>query len=383
MRNEAACIAGCLASVLASELPPGVTIEVLVLDGQSTDDSPAIVADMALRDRRIRLLPNPARLQAAAFNQGLAAARGQYLVRMDAHSVYAPDYIAECLRLLESTGAGNVGGVQQATGSSWLGPRDRRRGVVTLRRRRRAVPQRHQLPGFTDTVYLGAWRTATLRELGGMRTDWAVNEDYEMNVRLRASGGTVYLSPTIRSTYQVRSSAVRLARQYARYGFWKVRTLLEHPASLRWRQLVRARIRDLGTAHPMAGIAVRHLGRESPGAVRGGQCDRERNRCSPCRDDTAAAPAARIPHRPLQLGLPAFSPAWPGGRSAVPREALHQSGGPRCACFGLAGQARDRDVVPLRRRERNAAGGPNHAQPEGLTGLGPVSAVRRTGAELP
>jgi hypothetical protein len=71
-----------------------------------------------------------------------------------------------------------------------------------------------------------------------MREDWAVNEDYEMNVRLRAAGGRIHLSPTIRSTYFVRASIPKLARQYARYGFWKVRTLLAHPTSLRWRQLV-------------------------------------------------------------------------------------------------------------------------------------------------
>jgi succinoglycan biosynthesis protein ExoA len=237
MRNEAGCIASCLESVLAGDLPAGTTMEILVLDGASTDDSPAIVAEMAARDSRIRLLPNPERLQAAAFNRGLAAARGQYLVRMDAHSVYAPDYVAECLRLLESTGAGNVGGVQQAAGNSW-----RSRAIAAAVSSRFAAGDAQYrnatTPAFTDTVYLGAWRTATLRELGGMRADWAVNEDYEMNVRLRARGGTIYLSPTIRSTYQVRSSARRLARQYFRYGFWKVRTLLEHPASLRWRQLV-------------------------------------------------------------------------------------------------------------------------------------------------
>jgi cellulose synthase/poly-beta-1,6-N-acetylglucosamine synthase-like glycosyltransferase len=237
MRNEAGCIAACLASILANELPADTTMEVLVLDGESTDDSPAIVSRVAERDGRIRLLPNPERLQAAAFNLGLAAARGQYLVRMDAHSVCATDYIAECLRLLESTGAGNVGGVQRAEGTSWL------TGAIAaaVSSRFAAGDARYRnatTATVTDTVYLGAWRTATLRELGGMRTDWAVNEDYELNVRLRATGGTVYLSPTIRSTYRVRSSVPMLARQYARYGFWKVRTLLEHPASLRWRQLV-------------------------------------------------------------------------------------------------------------------------------------------------
>ncbi len=93
-------------------------------------------------------------------------------------------------------------------------------------------------PEFTDTVYLGCWRTETLRAIGGMREDWAVNEDYEMNVRLRRAGHRVYLSPTIRSTYFVRGSLTSLLRQYTRYGFWKVRTLMEHAHSLRARQVI-------------------------------------------------------------------------------------------------------------------------------------------------
>ena len=237
MRNEAATIEACLAS--GAGVPPldGVTLEIIVLDGDSTDISPALVASLAARDPRVRLLPNPDRLQAAAFNLGLAAARGRYVVRMDAHSRYAEDYVAECVRLLETTGAANVGGVQRAEGSTYVG-----RAIAAAVSSRFAAGDakyRHATAAtWTDTVYLGAWRTATLRELGGMRTDWAVNEDYEMNVRLRAGGGRVYLSPTIRSTYQVRGSLPKLARQYTRYGFWKVRTLLAHPGSLRWRQLV-------------------------------------------------------------------------------------------------------------------------------------------------
>ncbi len=236
MRNEAASIARCLDSVLASRLD-GLALEVLVLDGQSTDASPGIVSAIAARDPRVRLLANPERLQAAAFNHALAAARGEYIVRMDAHSTYADDYIAECVRLLESTGAENVGGVQRAEGGSWIAQAIA--AAVSSRFAAGDAKYRHATePGYTDTVYLGAWRTATLKALGGMRRDWAVNEDYEMNIRLRAAGGRIYLSPTIRSTYQVRGSLRKLGRQYFRYGFWKVRTLLEHPGSLRWRQLV-------------------------------------------------------------------------------------------------------------------------------------------------
>lgn len=236
MRNEASSITECLDSILANRLPEG-DIEVLVFDGQSTDGSADVVRALVARDPRVHLHDNPDRLQAAAFNRGLALARGEHLVRMDAHTLYAPDYIAECVRLLEETGAAGVGGVQQPSGQTLIG-----RAIAAAVSSRFAAGDakyRHaSSPAWVDTVYLGAWRTATLREVGGMNPAWAVNEDYEMNVRLRAAGGRMYLSPSIRSTYFVRGSLPKLARQYFRYGFWKVRTLLAHPLSVRWRQLV-------------------------------------------------------------------------------------------------------------------------------------------------
>ncbi|MBA2291728.1 MAG: glycosyltransferase family 2 protein [Gemmatimonadales bacterium] len=236
MRNEAGQIAECLESALANVLPSGA-IEFLVVDGASTDASREIVEAFAARDSRVRLLLNPDRLQAAAFNIGIREARGSYLIRMDAHSRYATDYVAESLRLLEATGAGNVGGVQRAAGSGAIG--EAIAAAVSSPFAAGDAKYRNATePGWVDTVYLGAWRTTTLRELGGMRTDLAVNEDYEMNVRLRQLGHGVYLSPTIRSTYFVRASLPKLARQYGRYGFWKVRTLIDHPGSVRWRQLV-------------------------------------------------------------------------------------------------------------------------------------------------
>jgi glycosyltransferase involved in cell wall biosynthesis len=236
MRNEATTIRECLASILANAVPEG-ELELLVLDGQSSDGSTAIVAEIAATDARVRLLDNPARLQSAAFNRALAEARGEFLVRMDAHTLYEADYLAECMRLLEETGAAGVGGVQRAAGRTPIGQAIA--AAVSSRFAAGDAKYRHaSRPAWVDTVYLGAWRTATLREVGGMNPTWAVNEDYEMNVRLRNAGGRMYLSPTIRSTYFVRSSLPRLARQYFRYGFWKVRTLLAHPGSLRWRQLV-------------------------------------------------------------------------------------------------------------------------------------------------
>lgn len=234
MRNEEALIVPCLESLLANEAAGRV--ELLVYDGESTDRSADLVRELAARHPQVRLFPNPRRLQSAAFNAALDHAGGKYFLRADAHSVYPRNYISECLRLLEETGADNVGGVQRAEGHSWV-TRAIAAAVSSGFAAGDAKYRHATAPAFTDTVYLGAWRTETLRRLGGMRADWAVNEDYELNVRLRRAGGRVYLSPTIQSTYFVRGSLSKLARQYLRYGFWKVRTLLEHPGSLRWRQL--------------------------------------------------------------------------------------------------------------------------------------------------
>ncbi len=230
-------IEACLASVQANTLPAGTSIEILVLDGESSDDSVERVSRMATVDPRIVLHTNPRRLQAAAFNQALTLARGEYFIRLDAHSLYPPDYIATCLRLLQETGAENVGGVVLARGTSPFGS-----AVAAAVSSRFAVGDAQYRvatsAGWVDTVFPGAWRTATLRALGGMREDWLVNEDYELNTRLRAVGGRIYLTPALRPIYFVRGSFTGLARQYFRYGFWKARTLLEHPGSLRWRQLV-------------------------------------------------------------------------------------------------------------------------------------------------
>jgi glycosyltransferase involved in cell wall biosynthesis len=235
MRNEEEFIGPCLDSLLANVIDGA--IEVLVYDGESEDRSAALVAEVASRDPRVQLRQNPRRIQAAAFNDAIGHARGEFVVRADAHSVYPANYLDECVRLLRETGAVNVGGIQVARGTSWISG-----AIAAALTSRFAVGDAKYRyatkAGFTDTVYLGSWRIETLRQMHGMREDWAVNEDYELNVRLRAAGGRIFLSPTIRSTYFVRGSLASLARQYVRYGFWKVRTLLEHTGSLRWRQVV-------------------------------------------------------------------------------------------------------------------------------------------------
>ncbi len=235
MLNEESFIGRCLDSVVGFDYPKQA-LEVLVFDGGSTDKSRDVVAARSREHAWIHLLDNPLRTQANGFNAALNRARGRYFVRLDAHSEYAADYITRCVDLLQRTGAVCVGGRQRPTGSSYAS-----KAIAMAYTSRFAAgnaafrySDREQ---WTDTVYLGAYVTDALRTVGGMDTSWVVNEDYELNYRLRQQGGRILLSPSIASEYWVRSSMGALARQYFRYGMWRARTALVHPGSLRWRQL--------------------------------------------------------------------------------------------------------------------------------------------------
>lgn len=236
MFNEEHYIAACLDSVLANDYPHSY-MEILVVDGRSTDGSREIVLDYSHRYPFIRLLDNPKRLIPAALNTGIREAKGDIIVRMDAHTLYASDYIRRCVEILRSSGAANVGGVQRAIGTNYLS----RTIAVAMNSPFGVGDASFRYAGkemWVDTVYLGTWWKRTLEEIGGFREDVVVNEDYELNYRLRKTGGKILLSPHIKCWYYVRPSLKALATQYFRYGFWKVKTLVLHPEALRWRQLV-------------------------------------------------------------------------------------------------------------------------------------------------
>lgn len=236
MRNEEGFIESCLASLLAQYYPAD-RLELLILDGQSDDRSPALVRALAETDPRIRLIDNPGRSQASAMNLGIRQARGEIIVRADAHATYGPSYVETCVQHLLAGRAENVGGLQRGQGTGYFG-----RAVAAALNTslgagnapyRLATEQR-----YADTVWLGAWKKSTLEELGGFDETLPANEDYELNCRLRAAGGRILLDPALPSVYYPRTSPLRLWRQYFRYGVGKVRVLRRHPDTLVLRQLI-------------------------------------------------------------------------------------------------------------------------------------------------
>ncbi len=224
--NERPWISDCLASLRRQDTP---IREILVVDGGSTDGTRDLVAEVGARDARVRMLENPGRSAAAAMNVGLAEAAGEFLVRADAHALYAPDFVRRSVEVLGETGAADVGGPMRPVGTTRFG---RAVAAVTTTRIGMGSGAFHWTTErrVVDTVYLGCYRTTTLRDIGGYdETDlqWAA-EDQELNFRLRQRDATIVCDPSVRSWYFPRDSPRALWRQYRNYGLCKVSTLVKH-----------------------------------------------------------------------------------------------------------------------------------------------------------
>lgn len=236
--NEEATIRLLLNAIYSQNFPSS-DLEVIISDGLSTDRTRQEVTDFiqAHPDLSVCVVDNPKRSIPSGLNRAIDLAQGEYVVRLDAHSVPAPDYVARCIADLVEGKGDNVGGVWdiQPGGDGWLAQSiaiaaSHPFGVGDARYRytRKA--------GYVDTVPFGAFKRALLKKIGRFDESLQTNEDYEFNARLRQSGGKVWLNPAIRSVYFSRSNLRELALQYWRYGFWKWQMLRRYPSTLRWRQ---------------------------------------------------------------------------------------------------------------------------------------------------
>jgi glycosyltransferase involved in cell wall biosynthesis len=217
---------------------PG-SLEVIIADGLSTDRTREEVAafQQAHPELPVCLVDNPKRIIPAALNCALAAAQGQYIIRLDAHSVPAPDYVERCVEDLQAGRGDNVGGVWEIRSQ---GNERMQRAIAMAAAHPLGVGDaRYRYTseaGYVDTVPFGAFRRDVFTRFGQFDEGLLTNEDYEFNARLLQGGGRIWLNPRIRSTYFARSSLGALSSQYWRYGYWKWRMLRRYPKTLRWRQ---------------------------------------------------------------------------------------------------------------------------------------------------
>jgi glycosyltransferase involved in cell wall biosynthesis len=237
--NEAGFIGQCLESVLNGDFPSD-QVEILVVDGASDDSTARIVDDYAARFANIRRLDNPRRNTPAALNIGLARARGEIVVRLDAHAIYPANYIALLVRWLEESGADNVGGVCQTVASG-----------ATPGARAIALALAHPFgvgnswfrigvrePRWVETVPFGCYRRSVFDRVGVFDEELLRNQDDEFNYRLIRSGGRILLVPEIISRYYARPTYQALWRMYFQYGLFKPLVIAKIGAVIRVRHAI-------------------------------------------------------------------------------------------------------------------------------------------------
>jgi glycosyltransferase involved in cell wall biosynthesis len=262
VRNEERYIERCLYSIARQDYPRA-RFEVLVIDGQSTDQTKQIVSRFAAESTvDLRLLQNPRYRPAAAMNIGLAEARGEVIIRVDGHAVIESDFVSRSVDALYETRADCVGGVIESEGDTYLG-----RAVAIAMSSRFGVGGasfRVGGEGPVDTVAFGAYRREVFDRMGGFAEDIDKGEDDELNYRLRDQGGTIVLMPGIRARYTVRGDLRSVWRQYNGYGRAKPEVLSRHPAQAQLRQFAPAAFASalsiatfaamFGRRRPLAGL---------------------------------------------------------------------------------------------------------------------------------
>jgi exopolysaccharide biosynthesis polyprenyl glycosylphosphotransferase len=214
-------------------------MEVIISDGGSKDGTREAISAFQRQnpDLAVHVMDNAFRSIPAALNNAIAAARGDFIIRLDAHSKPHPDYVANCLAAHADGRGDNIGGVWEIRPgrNGWI-PESIAAAAAHPLGVGDALYRHASRAKEVDTVPFGSFRRTLIEKIGRFDETLHANEDYEFNVRVRKSGGKVWLDPSIRSVYFARSTLGDLARQYWRYGYWKWLMLRRYPNTLRWRQ---------------------------------------------------------------------------------------------------------------------------------------------------
>jgi len=240
MRNEEQHIAKTLESLLVQTYPREC-YELIVIDGQSSDRSLEIVEDLRRSAPGIRILTNSAGIVPIALNLGILNARGEIIIRADAHTVYPSHYIETCVRCLEETGADNVGGpILTVPANGSLSARlvgavlSNPFGVGNSRFRTSSRE------GLVDTVPFGTFRKELFQRIGLFNETLVRNQDKELNARIRNTGGTIYLSLALTTLYYPTDSFPTLLRQTYVNSRWHVYTFRQNAGALSTRHVLPA-----------------------------------------------------------------------------------------------------------------------------------------------
>ncbi len=235
--NEEKYIGSCIESLLTQDYPQE-KMEWIFVDGGSADKTKEIL--LAYQQKfpdLIRVSENIHKTVPYAMNIGIAASRGKYIVRLDAHAEYAADYISKCVYFLDTTDADNVGGVAETKARGEMG-----QAIALMLSSKFGVGnsqfRTNGASGYVDTVPFGAFRREVFSKYGGYDERLTRNQDNEMNFRIRKNGGKIYMSKDIHLSYYCRDTVKGIANMARLNGRWNVITMKLCPGSMGIRHFV-------------------------------------------------------------------------------------------------------------------------------------------------
>lgn len=230
--NEERHLEEAVLGILEQDYPGD--LDVVLAVGPSRDGTGRVAARLQRANPHVQIVENPSGRTAAGLNAAIAATRHPVVVRVDGHGRLPVGYVANAVRLLRETGADNVGGMMVPEGVTAF-----ERAVA------RAMSSRVGIGGGrfhvggeagpAETVYLGVFRRAALERLGGFDESFVRAQDWELNYRIRSSGGLIWFSPDMQVTYRPRSSWRALATQFYRTGQWRRQVLERYPDTASFR----------------------------------------------------------------------------------------------------------------------------------------------------
>ena len=228
--NEEAYLASAVHAILEQQYPGAVRI-VLAL-GPSTDATNHIASELAQTNTQIVLVQNPSGRTPDGLNAAIAVTHESVIVRVDAHSELSKGYIQTAVETLHRTGADNVGGIMAATGVT---PFEQAVAAAMTSKAGVGSASFHVGgdEGPTETVYLGVFQRTALERVGGYDPAFTRAQDWEMNFRIRSTGGLVWFNPELIVTYRPRATFKALAKQYFQYGQWRREVMRSHPETLK------------------------------------------------------------------------------------------------------------------------------------------------------
>lgn len=235
--NEEKYIENCILSLLKQDYPQEF-MEWIFVDGNSTDKTREIIEKYRSEyPNLIKLDFNPNMTVPYAMNIGINASIGKYIVRLDAHSEYAYNYISMCVHYLNTTDADNVGGVAETKSKGFIG------NAIALMLSSKFGVGNSQFrtngkSGYVDTVPFGAFRKEVFKKYGMYDERLTRNQDNEMNYRIRKNGGKIYMSEDIKLAYYCRDTISGISRMAINNGKWNIITMRLCPGAMGIRHFV-------------------------------------------------------------------------------------------------------------------------------------------------